>query len=526
MQRFFAPSCNDAIDGLIAKYEADKKQISQVADLVSSELGGVIHYFLDGNEGDRRYSLSVERLFKSEGALYALNSAYWTRALALTDVLDCMPQNRRNEWKRQLNAWKEPGYVRGKNPELDLADFEENTVRTTLQQLLGSRHRFFAERVDGIFRSLSGEHVTNSPMGFGKRMIVAYILYDWGGINHDRVGFINDLRAVIAKFMGRDEPKWNATSAVIDGAKKQWGQWLAIDGGAIRIRVYKKGTAHIEIHPDMSWRLNAVLASIYPTAIPAEFRAKPKKQTKAFQMMQRPLPFAVLDILHNARIDDKVVWFGFDAKAKGAAYDEAIKVLEAVGGVKNNVGNFVFDYRPNAVISEIVTTGSMPDQRTHQFYPSPEAVAVVAVEMADIGPNDECLEPSAGTGCLADFMPKDRTICVEISALHCELLQEKGYVTEKEDFLQWADFRGRENKQFDCIVMNPPFSEGRAIAHVTAAMPLLKRSGRLVAVLPASYRNKPINVSGDWSFTWSDPIHNAFAGTSISVAILRAEKLS
>ena len=29
----------------------------------------------------------------------ALNAAYWSKALAFTDVLDCMPQKRRDDWK-------------------------------------------------------------------------------------------------------------------------------------------------------------------------------------------------------------------------------------------------------------------------------------------------------------------------------------------------------------------------------------------------------------------------------------------
>ena len=48
----------------------------------------------------------------------------------------------------------------------------------------------------------------------------------------------------------------------------------------------QKGTAHFEIHPDMAWKLNCVLASMHPMAIPAEFRQKPK-QTKDFVMMER-----------------------------------------------------------------------------------------------------------------------------------------------------------------------------------------------------------------------------------------------
>lgn len=55
-------------------------------------------------------------------------------------------------------------------------------------------------------------------MGFGKRMILAGI--HTGFYTTERVGYINDLRCVIAKFMGRDEPKWNGSSGVVNIARK------------------------------------------------------------------------------------------------------------------------------------------------------------------------------------------------------------------------------------------------------------------------------------------------------------------
>ena len=101
----------------------------------------------------------------------------------------------------------------------------------------------------------------------------------------------------IAKFMGRDEPKHNATNDVVKVARRNSGQWMSVDGGAMRIRVYIKGTAHLEIHPDMAWRLNMILASLYPMAIPAEFRTKPQKKAKEYSLFTRPLPFSVLSLL-------------------------------------------------------------------------------------------------------------------------------------------------------------------------------------------------------------------------------------
>jgi hypothetical protein len=288
--------------------------------------------------------------------------------MQMTDVYDCMPQARRDYWRAQLEG-KKSAHIGNRNEEIPpLPDFEEATVRATMSDLLNMRGKFFAERVDGIFRGLSGEHVTNCPEGFSKRMIIGYML-SYGSIRHEKAGLINDLRCVIAKFMGRDEPKYRASDVAIREMYESTGQWHVLDGGALRVRVYKKGTAHLEVHPDMAWRLNQVLAGLYPTAIPAQFRAKPPKQAKAYQMMQRPLPFAVLDILsaeqryHRPHYGDKSFGFDYqDEKAKGAAYDEAVKVLRMIGGTLDERGHVKFDYCPYDVIRQIVITGCIPDK--------------------------------------------------------------------------------------------------------------------------------------------------------------------
>lgn len=129
---FFAPASTDMIDGLVGQYRAMRSRIEQVAALVTGETAGAISYFLDGNSSPDRSAPSVDRLFRVGGAVKALDSAYWSKALQLTDVLNYMPQARRDAWNRQLTAWRDSRYEEGKKPEDDLPPFEEETVRSTL----------------------------------------------------------------------------------------------------------------------------------------------------------------------------------------------------------------------------------------------------------------------------------------------------------------------------------------------------------------------------------------------------------
>lgn len=532
LDEFFAPSSTDMVDGLVGQYRQARERIAAVAQFAEGDTcKAVIGYFLSGNANEDRGRLSMQmsaaQMFQEDGAVAALNAAYWSKALDLTDVYDAMPQARREEWNKVIREQTAP-------------EFEETVVRDTLVGLLNSRAKFLAERVDGIFRALSGEHVTNSPGAFRNRMIVANLVTSYGTTAWERVGFINDLRCVIAKFMGREEPKWDASSSVVDFARRERrGEWVTLDGGALRLRAYKCGTAHLEVHPDMAWRLNCVLAHLHPLAIPPEFRAKPKKQSKSFVMMGRPLPFAVVALLasmekayvftentgpdawrnkyRRSEIKNAVQ---FHSGAVSPARKEAERVLAYLGGVKvnNERGGeyFEFDFHPGDAIKEVAASGCLPDQKAHQYYPTPEGLAQVAVDMAQIGPHHECLEPSAGTGSLADLMPKTVTTCVEISPLHCKVLEAKGFNVAQSDFLKWESAY-----KFDRIVMNPPFASGRWQLHIEHAVSLLRKGGRLVAILPASAKNK--DVLPGLKKTWSRVFENEFAGTSVDVVILLAE---
>lgn len=529
-EQFFAPVSADLVDGLVGQYQSMRGRIEAFAEqFQEAELSPVLGYFFDGGMDRSWHRIpDLSKTFKSEGAVAALNSEYWQRALSLTDVYEAMPQKRRDEWNDQIREHKCP-------------DFEEETVRATLEALLVARSKFFAERVDGIFRALSGTHVTNRPEGFGKRMIM-YVRDNIGLCHTSNEGHLSDLRKVIAKFMGRmDEPGYLSSKPIIDAAYTRVGQWMPVDGGTLRIRVYLKGTAHLEVHPDMAWRLNHVLASLYPAAIPSSFRTKPKRKPRNVEPIQRPLPFAVVSKLASMRqaVDRReeqglrggyprirnALQFDYSGSSDKHVIAEAESVLMALGAVKVLQGgklyHYQFDYDPTEAMAEVVASGCIPDQKTHQFYPTPEWLAEEAVKLASIGAADQCLEPSAGTGALADQMPMERTHCVELSSLHCSVLSSKGYAHDQADFLEWSE--KAPSIRFDRVVMNPPFKSGQWQAHLEAAFSHLNPGGRLVAILPSSA--KKAVILGRARLEWSQVYDRAFTGASISVVILVAHRL-
>lgn len=508
-QPFFYPVDSDAVDSLTCQYQSERTKIERMAAVIEEEYQPVAHYFVEGNIEKRHAPPSIDRLFKLDGAVAALNAAYWNRALQMTDVLDCMPQKRRDEWFELIRSHKTP-------------DFDEETVRSTLGSLLMQRSKYFAERVDGIFRSLSHEHVTNRPEGFSKRMILSHVINDWGGYGHSQIGVINDLRNVIGKFMGRaEEYKWNSMDRIIDACRRQRGQWMQVDGNAMKIRVYKKGTAHLEVHPEMACRLNGVLASLYPGAIPSRFRKPPKRKPREVKLMDRPLPSSVLAILGGMRPPRYGSTSGYKIpfNADKHVRREVIAVMESIGGVREGE-EFKFDYDPGDVVDEIICSGCIPDDRSHQYYPTPEWLAEIAVNELKAEAGMSVLEPSAGGGSLLEQIPVSCAVtAVEVSDLRCKILREKHspWPVLCGDFLQLHPTMQR----VDRVIMNPPFDHRRWMAHLDAAAELVKPGGRLVAILPSGARK---HVLHDFDCKWSQDYHNAFPGASVSVAILTADR--
>jgi hypothetical protein len=368
---------------------------------------------------------------------------------------------------------------------------------------------------------------------------VLYVAEQYSGgltsISSSKVGYLHDLRVIIAKFMGRTPGHYGNTYDIVKRLydEKRTGEWQAIDGGALRIKVFKKGTAHLEVNEDISWRLNAILAFLYPRAIPAQFRTRPKKSLKKFSYTQNLIPGDVINILASVENDYIFSEHGHQRTIVGRSstrfrfthytsssadkhvLEKASAIMEACGGKRASSYTFEFDYPFSPILSQILAVGSIPDHIAHQYYPTPSGLAKELVEWCDIDETHDCLEPSAGQGAIAQFMPLESTLCIEISALHCSILKQKGFQAIHEDFLDWSI--GAE--QVDRIVANAPFSQGRAEAHLHAAANLLKKGGVLTALVPLSLRNKT-KLTG-FSYEWAEIEANEFPGVSIELAKVR-----
>jgi len=494
------------ITDLIKKYKDERSIVESVVKMIeSSDYHSISHYFRTRDCDVIPPSLSI--------AIANMNSSYWQKAMIITDVYKVMPQKRRDEWDKSIRENKTP-------------DFTEDFVRSTIYDLFANRDMFYAERVRDLFDRLSRNHKTNKSEGFYKRMIFNYGLdyanTTWPSPNYSTAGYINDLRCVISKFLRRDEP--NCSINLIKHCMKDYGKWFHIDAGSLKIRVYKKGTIHVEVHPELAWRINCILNEVSENSIPAKFRSQPEVGTKFkdFVLMSKPLNFQVLDNLsgaYNKFNNQHYLSSSMDKLVK----KQVIEILELLGA-KFTDNTYTFDYsNHDDVVDFVKVTGCVFDYKSYQYYPTPDNVAQIAQEELQCTSDNSLLEPSAGQGNLVKGIEYKSLDLVEISNINSMILERTNFFSTKTihemDFLKFAK---NETRTFDRIIMNPPFSEGRVFSHIKNAFSLLNSGGRMVAIAPSSMIDK-LSLDGA-TITYSGPFGNQFDNTSVSVVVITITK--
>jgi hypothetical protein len=123
------------------------------------------------------------------------------------------------------------------------------------------------------------------------------------------------------------------------------------------------------------------------------------------------------------------------------------------------------------------------DWLTSDDWETPDHIARLMADL--VFPDERCLEPSAGGGQIAQYLPTGSD-CVEISPRRVErgkvLAPDQNWFCA--DFFQFAK---EQRGQYDCIITNPPFSKG--VEFIATCLELLSTSkvARLILLLPCDY---------------------------------------
>lgn len=192
---------------------------------------------------------------------------------------------------------------------------------------------------------------------------------------------------------------------------------------------------------------------------------------------------ATLDVLADCRIEGTTLYLP-GRQLDRSLYVSVNKVLESLGGKwDRKAKGHIFSDDPSDALDAVVLTGSYDKPDDLGWFETPEHIARMVIDAAQIEPGMSVLEPSAGLGALAR-PARDaggHVVCQEIHAGRANKLIEQGFPTTPDDFLT-----SQYPVLFDRIAMNPPFARQQDIDHVAHALRHLKPNGRLVSIMSAS----------------------------------------
>ena len=168
------------------------------------------------------------------------------------------------------------------------------------------------------------------------------------------------------------------------------------------------------------------------------------------------------------------------------------------------------------------------------FYPTPAHLARKMLDKVKFEEVTTILEPSAGKGDLIEMVKQKEgglygykfdIDAIEKDANLRHILNGKEYRTVHDDFLTYETF-----KQYDLIIMNPPFSDG--CKHILKALEMQKRNGgQIVCLLNAETIKNPFSndrialqrelteLNADIDFL-SDEFIDAERKTAVEVALI------
>lgn len=485
LQSFYNQS--GAIDRLISAYQSELHEIESAFAIWEQHQSTLTtHVFA--------IAASTQSI---EDAQNSVLRSHWTKLINTLNIKRFLPSV---EWDKLTKSISS----------LNVPQFDVPSIEAWLAMLIPSMDDLFAQRVDAIFKSLSGTHVTNSPTGFRQKMILQLdkpctdLGVLWSGSKGAQV---HDLRNVVDMMNGgRGELDDRETKTILKICYAAHGSWISIDGGALQVKCFKKGNIHIKVNDVIATKLNLTLANLYPQAL-ADCRRNSSMKTaqsyapipvnKQLSQLSRRLLSCVMEespVGTSVSIPTNPQWLRgiYFATSEYCQFRSAVAELRAVlscfcisiDDTATYKATFEFDFDVTDVLHHLIVDGRYPDIASHQFYPS--GTNCVALMQKHV-PQDLTRtygEPSCGTGALLSVIPKNANyFAVEISPHLANIARSKGFRVEQDDFLHYVS---QHEGQIDICVSNPPWHKNLASVHLLASLRWLRQGGEYYGIVPTS----------------------------------------
>ena len=235
------------IESILRSFNESLEKSLKVYRLLCED--NVLPFILSNNYG--HYLLENETKVKKN-----LEASHWNQVFAISELSSVMPASEKNKWYEQIEKKQFP-------------DFNKENIQSTFLSLFSQKDDFFAEKIAGLFNSLSARHVTNNGIEFGEKFIITNVTDNYRFTNSRKIDLIHDLRDVIYQIKFNRSPDYKSTRETIDliNNEKNYGTWFNVDGGLWRIKLFKNGSAHFEISEDLTIALNKCLSRKFPNII-------------------------------------------------------------------------------------------------------------------------------------------------------------------------------------------------------------------------------------------------------------------
>lgn len=216
-------------------------------------------------------------------------------------------------------------------------------------------------------------------------------------------------------------------------------------------------------------------------------REKEKNQTEK-PVMAIQLSLEAIECLQNSVVDGTIVRLP-EKQLDRKVYTEVKNKLELIGGKwkGGKIGGFVFNEDPTRYLNQIANGESRNLKKEFQFFGTPDALADRLVELSNVKPDDQVLEPSAGQGAIVKALL--RAGVKEVSGY--ELMEVNRMFLSKIDGFRLLgnDFLQEIDEMFDVIVANPPFAKNQDIDHIYRMFDCVRKGGRIVSVASTHWRH-------------------------------------
>ena len=116
------------------------------------------------------------------------------------------------------------------------------------------------------------------------------------------------------------------------------------------------------------------------------------------------------------------------------------------------------------------------------YFPTPRPICERMIKLAMLRNGMNVWEPSAGKGSIAEVIRESVRVNLDV----CELQAELRQILQLKEFNVIAFNCFDVTRNYDRILMNPPFGKGLEISHITHAYNRLTEGGRLVTITPES----------------------------------------